>query len=227
MRVAPDLDHLAAGVDAVVAAERIGLEITTITLEKLAWPVARPAHREVEDVEWVLEIPPVDPEPARGLDLPLRVPHLHRRVVSVDHAAEQDQRLHQIVQRLEPLGGAAHPVAEGRPRDLDTLPLQPALLAIERDMVGILIGNHMSQEPRPGQALGDGLGRLIRGDDVAFTVWAGVGTAHDVPRRTATPAGNRVARYTRRRSGLGARHIRDNGARPRSGHGGPGPDGDP
>jgi hypothetical protein len=76
--------------------------------------------------------------------------HLHRRVVGVDRAAEEDQRLHQLVQRLEDLGGAAHPVTEGRPRDLHALPGQAAFLAVEWDVVRILLGDHVSQEPRPG-----------------------------------------------------------------------------
>jgi len=44
IRVAPDLDHAAACVDAVVAAESIGLEEAAITLKKLTRTVARPAQ---------------------------------------------------------------------------------------------------------------------------------------------------------------------------------------
>src|SRR5262249_27763685 len=56
---------------------------------------------------------------------------------------------------------------------------------VERDMVGVLLGDHMSQESRPGQSLWNGLHGLIRGDDMTFTVRAGVGTAlvfHDEQR---------------------------------------------
>ena len=120
----------------------------------------------------------VDPEPARGLDLPLRVPHLHRRVVGVNRAAQEDQRLHQVVQRLERLGGTGHPVAEGRARQLHPLAGEPAFLAIERDMVGILFGDHMSEQSRPGQALLDRLGGLAGRDDLALAVRAGVRAAH-------------------------------------------------
>ena len=120
----------------------------------------------------------VDPEPTRGLDLSLRVPHLHRRVVGVDRAAQKDQRLHQVVQRLESPGGAGHPVAEGRARQLHPLPGEPALLAMERDMVGILLGDHMSQQSRSGQALLDRLGGLAGRDDLALAVRAGVRAAH-------------------------------------------------
>ena len=45
-------------------------------------------------------------------------------------------------------------------------------------MVGILLGDHMSQQSRPGQALLDRLGGLAGGDDLALAVRAGVGTAH-------------------------------------------------
>ena len=75
------------------------------------------------------------------------------------------------------LGGAGHPVAEGRARQLHPLPGQPALLAIERDMVGILLGDHMSQQSRSGQALLDRLGGLAGRDDLAFAVRAGVRAA--------------------------------------------------
>src|SRR5262249_3256222 len=54
---------------------------------------------------------------------------------------------------------------------------QPALLAVERDMIGILLGDHMSQETRPGQSLGDGLRGLLRGGDMSLAVRAGVSTA--------------------------------------------------
>jgi hypothetical protein len=60
------------------------------------------------------------------------------------------------------------------------------LLAIERDAIGILLGDHKGQEPRPGQALGDGLGRLIWRNGVTFAMRAGVGPTavfHDEQRR--------------------------------------------
>ena len=158
----------------------------------------------------------VDPEPARGLDLPLRVPHLHRRVVGVDRAAQKDQRLHQVVQRLERLGGAGHPVAEGRARQFHPLPGQAALLAMERDMVGILFGDHMSQESRPGQALLDRLGGLAGRDDLAFAVRAGVRAADVFDHEQGRRLDNRVARCARRRSGSGSRHTPGSGARLRS-----------
>ena len=114
----------------------------------------------------------------------------------MDRAAEEDQRLHQVVQRLEQLGRAAHPVAEGRARDLHALPGQPAFLAIERDVIGILLGDHMSQEPRPGQSLGDGLRGLLRGGDMALAMRAGVRTAHvldDEQRRRLVMGATRLA----------------------------------
>ena len=45
-------------------------------------------------------------------------------------------------------------------------------------MVGILLGDHMSQQSRPGQSLGDRLGGLAGRDDLAFAVRAGVRAAH-------------------------------------------------
>ena len=45
-------------------------------------------------------------------------------------------------------------------------------------MVGILFGDHMSQQSRPGQALVDRLGGLAGRDDLALAVRAGVRAAH-------------------------------------------------
>src|SRR5262249_58798810 len=41
----------------------------------------------------------------------------------------------------------------------------------------ILLGDHMSQQTRPGQPLGDGLRGLLRGRDMALAMRAGVSTA--------------------------------------------------
>ena len=49
---------------------------------------------------------------------------------------------------------------------------------MERDMVGILLGDHMSEQSRPGQALVDRLGGLAGRDDLALAVRAGVRAAH-------------------------------------------------
>ncbi len=56
-------------VDAVVAAEGVGLEESPKTLEEPARPVPFPAHGEVEDVVRVKVVAVVDPEPTGGLDL--------------------------------------------------------------------------------------------------------------------------------------------------------------
>ena len=120
----------------------------------------------------------VDPEPSEDLDLSFRVTHLHRRVVGVNRAAEQDQRLHQLVQRLERLGSAGHPVAECRARQFHPLPGEPVFLAVERDVVGILLGDHMSEQSRSRQALLDRLGGLAGRDDLPLAVRAGVRATH-------------------------------------------------
>ena len=54
---------------------------------------------------------------------------------------------------------AAPPIQSQRVERVISTPCrgQPALLAVERDVIGILLGDHMSQQSRPGQALGDGL----------------------------------------------------------------------
>jgi hypothetical protein len=111
--VATHLHDVTSRVDAVVAAEGIGLQMTAETLEEQARAVSLMAPREIKNIVRIKIIAEVDPEPGQGLDLSLRIPQLHRRVVGVNRAAQQDQCLHQVVERLETLGGAGHPVAEG------------------------------------------------------------------------------------------------------------------
>ena len=154
------------------------MQAALIAFEEVTRSVARAAHGEVEDIEPLRMIAAIEPEPARSLDLPLRVAHLHRCVIGVDCAGHEDQRLHEVVQRLEKLGGAAHPVAERRSRDFHALPGQPTFLAMERNVVNILVGDHMSQESRTGQTLGNRLRGLAGGDDLTLAVRAGVRAAH-------------------------------------------------
>ena len=62
----------------------------------------------------------------------------------------------ELVPRFEDLRGAGHPVAQRRARQLHPVPGQPAHLAVERDVVDVFVGGHMSQQPGTGKPLSIG-----------------------------------------------------------------------
>ena len=59
------------------------------------------------------------------------------------------------LQRLQPPDGCANPICQGRAVELDPLPHEDLALAIKRKVVAILGDQHVSQESRGRQALGD------------------------------------------------------------------------
>ena len=98
----------------------------------------------------------------------------HRRVVGVEHPGAKHRLDQTGVQRPQQLGRVAHPVAERRPRQLHALTLEDAFQAIERQVIRVLAGDDVRQQPRPRQTLVDRLRRFIGDGDVLLAVLAGV-----------------------------------------------------
>ncbi len=59
------------------------------------------------------------------------------------------------LQRLQPPTGTADPARQGRAFDPGAMPGEDLGLSIERGVVAVLIDQHLSNEPRRGQTLGD------------------------------------------------------------------------
>jgi len=145
-----------AGVDAVVSAKGVGLQIHPIVTapsgQELHRPVAAAAGGVGEHILRMFLVPQVDPEPSglRGAGKP-PIQNVHRRVVGVDHPGLQHFCDHQIVKRLENIGTLGHPVAHRRAGDVDVVALQDPFQPMQRKMIAIFADDHVRQQPRCGE----------------------------------------------------------------------------
>jgi hypothetical protein len=90
----------------------------------------------------ISDIRPDPPDPGKGK---LAVQHLHARIVGADHLGTQHFLLHQLIQRIEQFRALRHPAAHGLARDVDAMPLEHLLLAVQRLVVGPLRHHHLRQ----------------------------------------------------------------------------------
>jgi hypothetical protein len=81
---------------------------------------------------------------------------------------------HHLDDRGQQAGDDRHPRAHRRPRQLDVGPLEDRLLAIERQVVGILADGHVGQQSRAGQPFSDRLGESLCDHDMGLARLAGV-----------------------------------------------------
>ncbi len=105
MGIAGDLNdgrlaaHRIGQVQTVIAAESVGVQITAISLEEVPRTVARAVDREIEDVEGMLPITPVNPQMrlVRGVRVVAQI--LDDRIVGVQPTREQHVGHHQVIKR--------------------------------------------------------------------------------------------------------------------------------
>src|SRR5215831_20286594 len=71
-------------------------------------------------------------------------------------------------------GDVSHPGAHGRARQVDAVAAEDAFEAVERQMVGVLAGRDLGQQPRAGQAFWDDRDRHVCRSDMVMTLGAGV-----------------------------------------------------
>ena len=93
---------------------------------------------------------------------PTGIKHRQRGVVSEYHGRGQHGAQHQFVQRRQPPTGAAHPGAQGGTIQCDTLAGKDLRLAIQRQMVGIFVDQHMRHQRLGGHAAVNGTLRRWR-----------------------------------------------------------------
>lgn len=101
MRPAADFDNLAlgAGVDPVISAESIRLQVTLIILEELSRSVPFAAGGVVVYDLGMAGVADVHPEPSGPRVRQTGIQHLHGCVIGMDHPRSQHPPLHQLVER--------------------------------------------------------------------------------------------------------------------------------
>ena len=97
-----------------------------------------------------------------------RDPGPARRVVGLDDLAAEHLTLEIAIDGLEQHRGVGHPVAQGLAGEVDPVPREDVDLAVQRQVVGVLGGEHLGQQPGAGAALVDGLRRQHARDHVLF-----------------------------------------------------------
>jgi hypothetical protein len=104
--------------------------------------------------------------------------HADRRVIGKDRLGRQDMATDGLGQRFQQGCRLADPVRQGRSVEVDTFPVEDLALAIEWQMVGILVDQHMGQQTRAGATAFDRTRRERRLHE-AFTAGAGQAGSHD------------------------------------------------
>ena len=82
--------------------------------------------------------------------------------------------MHGVVDRLQEVGADGHPAARRLAGQLHPVAAVDPLLAVQRQVVGVLADGHLGHQPRPGQPLLDRLGEPLGDDDVPLATLAGV-----------------------------------------------------
>ena len=170
VRPAADLDDLPGRVERVVARVGVRLEEPAIPPEHPERSV--PAPRRGEVVGDVALLPDVGPDEPAGR--PLRGRQVgDRRVVGVDDAPREHLGEDRVRDGSQTLGDGGDDVAEGRAREVDAGAREDLLLAVDREVVGVLRDDDVGGEPRPDRALGEDRGRRPLGQDAALPARAG------------------------------------------------------
>jgi hypothetical protein len=132
--------------------------------QELLRAVTLAIDREVEHVIRVGRIAQVDPQPRRAQKVSDQLLQLDRRVVGVNDPRLEHHADHQVVQWPQQIGAGAQPVTERGAVQEVALSLINPLQPVQRQVVGVLADDQVSQQSRPRQALGNRHRRLGRRD---------------------------------------------------------------
>ncbi len=91
-----------------------------------------------------------------------RIEHGQRRLVGMQHAFAQHLRLEGLHQWLQLHAAHAHPFRQGRARQRHASACKDALLAVQRQMIGVFGHQHLGQQARCGDAFVNDLVRYRR-----------------------------------------------------------------
>src|ERR1700722_1945103 len=109
-------------IQAIVAAEGIGMQVSPIVGQEQLWSVTLAVEGEVEEVERMSEIAQVTPQ-SRGVEeMRGGILLFHRCVVGVQGSGQQDPGEHQLVQWFEQVTTGQQPVAQRGAWQEETLP---------------------------------------------------------------------------------------------------------
>ena len=130
----------------------IRLQITAEILEELGWPVPAARIAIVIDCVAMITLADVRPELAGPCRIPREVQHSHGGLIGVDHIRLDHPLSHQLNQRAEQDRTLGQPAAERASGQEDAVAGQHVLLAIQRQVIGELVHNHVRQQSGCGQA---------------------------------------------------------------------------
>ena len=120
----------------------------------------------------------VHPEPPLAGLGAVAIEHRHDGVVGVDDLAREHAGLEVLVERREQVGRGGDPVAQGLARERDAVAGEDLALAVEREVIGVLRGDDLGEQPGAGAALLDRRRGPLGRDHRALTRLTGVGEAH-------------------------------------------------
>jgi hypothetical protein len=161
MSPAADFDNLLGAVERVVDGGGVGLHVALVAAQELPGAVVGVARRVAE--QHVVAVRDEDPEvPAAALLL-----GLHEDASRVGGDAVRVERVlgHGRDDVAQDLGAGADPAAERRAGQMDPVPLEDLLLPVQRQVVCVLVDEHVGEQPWPREAARDWvLGQLGDGD---------------------------------------------------------------
>ncbi len=161
--------------EGIVASIGVRWNVTPISLEKLLRSGALPRCRVVKQHYWMIRVATIGPHTACPRERQLLVQHFHAGVIGADHLRREQNLFRRRVQRLQQPGALRHPAAHRFTRDLYAVTCPDLLLPVQREMIGALGYDHLSQQTRPCGAL---LNRLRRLGCCAHCAGASVLLAH-------------------------------------------------
>ena len=155
------MTHPGQAVEKVIAAEAVGLDDTLIVTEEGAGHIAGPGRVILIEERRSLRVAPAEqPHVRGGGGGPTGFgQHLQGGFVDIDQSRIKNLVADQVEQRFAGLGGADRPVGHGGAADVHAEAGEEPLLAVERQMVDELGGEHLGQEPRADDGLGNDLRR--------------------------------------------------------------------
>ena len=170
VRPAADLGRLASGKDRIVTGVGIGLNESFVIAQKVHRPGPLTGRRIIED-HILLRID-VDPQIPLAHLRAWTVTNRHRRIVGMQLRSGQDLSFHRHHQRLQQRRTLSHPIAQGRARQVQAVTAIDPFLTMQRDMIGVLADQDVTEQPRAGPTFIDGTIRQVGDHHPVLAVFA-------------------------------------------------------
>ena len=137
---------------------------------------------KIENVERMIAVADIDPHLAgQRFARHLRIEERHLGGVGVQRLRLTHERRHRVDQRIQHLGDVRHPVAHRRARQVDAVPAENAFEPMQRQMIRVLAGGDVCEQPGPRQPLVDDGDRRVADRHMVVTFLASVLEANMLP----------------------------------------------